>query len=95
MFFRGTRFTNTTAYVRDIGALIVDIRRPTKFNMTNATYYTFVEGDLLDAIAYKLYGNASLWWAILDANPNFFSEIDIVPGDVLAIPPYEEVMKWL
>lgn len=94
MLFYGTRYARTTAYIRDY-TLTLDKRQPAEFNMTNATYYTFVEGDTIDGIAYREYGDARLWWAILDANHQFLSEIEIKAGDVLAIPPYEEVLKWL
>lgn len=95
MLFQGTRYTNTPAYIRDGGALIVDIREQAEFDLSNATYYTVVEGDTVDGIAYTHYGNAALWWAIMDANPQFQHEIEIKPGDLLAIPAYEEVLKWL
>ena len=95
MLFQGTRYTNTPAYIRDGGALIVDIRNQADFDLSKATYYTVVEGDTVDGIAYKQYGNAALWWAIMDSNPQFQHEIEIKPGDLIAIPPYEEVLKWL
>lgn len=56
-------------------------------------YYTFKEGDTLDGLAYKYYGDASLWWSILDANPVYTSEIEIEYGDVLAIPTKREVLS--
>lgn len=56
-------------------------------------YYTFKEGDTLDGLAYKYYGDASLWWAILDANTYFESEIEIEFGTVLAIPTKREVVN--
>ena len=95
MLIQGTRYTNTPAYIRDGGALIVDIRNQADFDLSKATYYTVVEGDTVDGIAYKQYGNAALWWAIMDANPQFQHEIEIKPVDLIAIPPYEEVLKWL
>lgn len=56
-------------------------------------YYTFKEGDTLDGLAYKYYGDASLWWSILDANPSFESEIEIEYGTVLTIPTKREVVN--
>ena len=82
MLFQGTRYTNTPAYIRDGGALIVDIREQAEFDLSKATYYTVVEGDTVDGIAYKQYGNAALWWAIMDANPQFQHEIEIKPEDL-------------
>ena len=82
--FKGTRYTHTPAYIRDGQTLVLDIREPATF-----------EADTIDGIAYEEYGNAALWWAIMDANPQFEHEIQIRPGDLLVIPPIEEVLKWL
>jgi phage tail protein X len=92
--FQGSRYTSTSAHYRNGDALILDIRTRRVFDMTNATYYTVVEGDTLDGISYNQYGKASMMWALLDANPKFQSELDIKPGDVLAIPPLSEVLKF-
>lgn len=95
MLFEGTRYTTTSAYIHEGDALVLDIRQQASFNLSDATFYTFRERDTLDGIAYMQYGNAALWWAILDANPRFQHEIEIKPGDLLVIPSYEEVIRWL
>ena len=64
------------------------------FDFDKATFYTFVQGDTLDGIAYRQYGNAQLGWAILEANPQYQSEMELKPGDSLLIPPYTEVTKY-
>ena len=91
--FRDSRYTHTSAYVRKVGGFVLSIRNREKFNPDNFTYYTVIQGDTLDGIAYKKYGNAQLGWAILDANPSYQSEIDIVPGIILAIPSLDEVVR--
>lgn len=91
--FRDSRYTNTSAYVRTNGGFILNIRNRVKFNQNNFTYYTVVQGDTLDGISYNHYGNAQFGWAILDANPTYQSEIEIVPGVVIAIPSFDEVVK--
>ena len=91
--FKDSRYTKTSAYVRQGNNLILSIRNRNYFNLDNATFYTVVQGDTIDGIAYRQYGNAQLWWAIMDANPKYQSEIDIKPGDVLTIPSYDEVVK--
>ena len=45
-----------------------------------------------DYIAYKTYGDSRLYWAILDANPQYQSELEIQVGDVLIVPAYDEVV---
>lgn len=91
--FRDSRYTKTPAYVRQGSTLILDIRIRNHFDLSKATFYTVVQGDTIDGIAHKQYGNAQLYWAIMDANPKYQSELEIKPGDVLTIPSYDEVVK--
>lgn len=91
--FRDSRYTHTSAYVRTNGGFILSIRDRVKFNPKSFIYHTVVQGETLDGIAYSYYGNAQLGWAIMDANPTYQSEIEIVPGVLLAIPSLDEVVK--
>ena len=91
--FRDSRYTKTPAYIKHGRNLILSIRKRNHFNLDNATFYTVVQCDTIDGIAYKHYGNAQLWWAIMDANPKYQSEIEIKPGDVITIPSFDEVVK--
>lgn len=93
--FQDSRYVKTSAYVRRGETLILSIRNRNRFDMGKATFYTVVQGDTIDGIAYKQYGNAQLWWAIMDANPVYQSELEIKPGDVLAIPSYDEVVTLI
>lgn len=92
--FQGSRYVKTSAHVRRGETLVLDIRNRSHYDEEKSTFYTVVQGDTLDGIAYKQYGNAQLWWAIMDANPLYQSEIEIKPGTVLMIPPFEEVVKF-
>lgn len=91
--FKDSRYTKTSAYVRDGGTLILSIRERNHFDSSKFVYYTVIQGDTLDGISYKHYGNAQLGWAIMDANPQYQTEIEIKPGDVIAIPSFDEVVK--
>ena len=91
--YQGSRYVKTPAYVHKGETLVLNIRSRANFNESSCSYYTVVKGDTLDGIAYKRYGNAQLGWAIMDANPVYQSEIEIKAGDVLKIPPYEEVVR--
>jgi nucleoid-associated protein YgaU len=52
-----------------------------------ATTYTVVKGDSLSKIAKRLWGDASLWPRIYDANRTTISDPDLIhPGQVLNIP---------
>jgi len=91
--FQGSRYVKTSVYTRRGETAVLSIRNKNNFDLTNATFYTVVQGDTIDGIAYNQYGNAQLWWAIMDANPTYQSELEIKPGDVLVIPPFDEVVK--
>lgn len=78
---------------RGWGVPTLGVRQRFTFNEDLCATYTWIEGDTLDGIAFKNYGKTALRWAILDANPQFRSEFDIKPGDVLLIPAYEEVVS--
>ena len=91
--FQGSRYVKTSAYIRRGETLILSIRSRNQFNVDKSTFYTVVQGDTIDGIAYKQYGRAELWWAIMDANPQYQSEVDIQAGDILVIPDFDEVVK--
>lgn len=91
--FQGSRYVNTSAYIRRGETLVLSMRSRNHFDEGKFTYYTVVQGDTIDGIAYKQYGNAQLWWAIMDANPAYQSELEIKPGHVIAIPSFDEVVK--
>lgn len=91
--FQGSRYVKTSAYVRRGQTLILSMRERNHFKESNCSFYTVVQGDTLDGIAYRLYGNAQLGWAIMDANPSYQTELEIKPGDVLKIPPFDEVVS--
>ena len=91
--FQNSRYVKTSAYIRRGETLILNIRKRNHFNDSDCTYYTVIRGDTLDGIAYRVYGNAQLGWAIMDANPVYQSEVEIKAGDVLKIPPFEEVVR--
>ena len=51
-------------------------------------FYTVIEGDRIDLIAYRYLGRADLWWIVCDYNDIFFP-LDLVPGTVLRLPSVE------
>ena len=48
--------------------------------------YNWVETDRLDNLANKYLGNPSMWWEIMDINPEILDPFSIVPGTQLRIP---------
>ena len=91
--YKGSRYTNTETYnpVGGKGKLFAIRERP-NISIKNAKYHTWTQSDTLDFLAYTVYGNSELWWAILDANPQYQSELDIQIGDLLTIPSFNEVV---
>lgn len=50
--------------------------------------YTVEKGDSLSKIAQKVYGKASLWRQIYEANQDHIKDPDMIyPGQVLRLPP--------
>ncbi len=58
------------------------------FPSYSVTYfsYTWVETDRLDRIALRFLGAPTLWWQIMDINPEIIDPFNIAPGTVLRIP---------
>ena len=54
---------------------------PAKF-----VYYTVIQGDRMDKLAFELYGQSELWWKIADANPEVFYPGNLVVGSIIRIP---------
>jgi nucleoid-associated protein YgaU len=91
MVYEGSRYANTGMYLKDNAKGVLKIRRRARFSGERASWHTWVASDTLAGLAWKLYGNAQLWWAIMDANPQYQHEGEIAPGDVLMLPDFSEV----
>lgn len=90
--FRNSRYAKTPVHKRD-GVLCFKTRKRFKFPTENATVHLFQEGERLDGLALRYYGDSQLRWVILDANPRFARESDIPYGTELVIPDYREVRR--
>jgi nucleoid-associated protein YgaU len=55
-----------------------------------ATYkfltYTWTSEDRIDLISSEFLGSPSLWWKIMDINPELTNPFTIAPGTVVRIP---------
>lgn len=49
-------------------------------------YYTWTERDRIDLVADELLGDPSLWWSIMDFNPEILNPYDIAVGTLVRIP---------
>ena len=93
MMFENSRYLNTALYNRGGEIPVLKNRKRYIFPKEECTKYTFTDTDSLDYLALKVYGNAQLGWAIMDANTQYRTELDIKAGDVIYIPPYESVVS--
>jgi hypothetical protein len=48
--------------------------------------YTWLAGDRIDYVSYLFLGDPSVWWKIMDINPEISNPFAISPGTVLRIP---------
>lgn len=55
-------------------------------------YYTVIQGDTLDSIAYSAYGDSKLYFIIKDANDILFN-YDLEVGDTLIIPDVDTMLN--
>lgn len=95
MIYENSRFTHTRTLITPEGKKAFKIREVANIAIKDASTHVWAEPDRLDLLALKYYNNPQLWWVILDANSGYYSEHDIKYGEVLIIPLYEEVIRWL
>ncbi len=48
--------------------------------------YNWTEFDRIDLLAYRFFGNATLWWKIANANPEIMYWDSVKPGATIRIP---------
>ena len=91
--FDDSRYLHTKMILRKgMDDYTLAMRQRYHFNEALGTYYEWREGDTLDGVSFRQYGNTDLRWAILDANPKYKTEFDICSGDSIFIPNYDEVV---
>jgi hypothetical protein len=49
-------------------------------------WYTWKNADRIDMVAQDLLGDATLWWQIMDMNPEVLNPLHIPPGTQVRIP---------
>jgi phage tail protein X len=93
MMYDNSRYLHTKMFTRlNFDSMTLGMRKRFTFNEKNCTTHEWTEGDTLDGVSYKYYGETDLRWAILDANPKYRTEFDIRNGDIILIPDSEEVV---
>jgi nucleoid-associated protein YgaU len=59
---------------------------PPRMAPMNFTYYRIKDGDRLDSLAQRFYGQSDAWWVIADANPEVFDPANLQTGTIIRIP---------
>jgi hypothetical protein len=55
------------------------------------SYFNYIwrDGDRIDTLALNTLGDESLWWEIMDINPDILNPVHIEPGTIVKVP-YEK-----
>lgn len=89
MIFSNSRFAgDTLALITDnqgITRNTILLPQPQAVSFTFLTY-AWTQLDRIDTLAYRFFGNATLWWRIANANPEILYWDIVVPGTQIRIP---------
>lgn len=89
MIFQGSRYENSDVVrmqKRGATRLTVVPVPPDVTPVFSFAFHTVIEGERIDILADRFFGDAELWWVIADVNPRW-SFFDRLPaGTVLRIP---------
>jgi len=95
MIHRGSRYKRKDAYTSlDPGrsnAAIAGVQPHERRSAGTARLHTVIEGERIDHLASRYYGDPLKFWLICDANDALFPEELMVPGRVLKIPPNRNI----
>lgn len=80
MTMLSSRYTKIT----DANGNVISVRKPKVTE--NYSLYTVKQGDTMDLLAARLYGDPTQYWRIADLNPHISFPDLIKVGDVLRLP---------
>lgn len=60
--------------------------RPPISRTLTVTDYVWSEGDRVDLVAARAFGDDTMWWVIAQANPEILDWTHLEPGTVVRIP---------
>jgi hypothetical protein len=92
MIFSDSRYASGYLYkAYDVtnNANLVTVQRVFPTETAGFYYYAWKEGDRIENVAYRLLGDASTWWKVMDYNPEIIDAINIPVGTLLRVP-YDE-----
>lgn len=94
--FEGSRYSYVGLYRRE-GIPTIRMRYLDRSYPPNSQYYTIVEGDTIDYLAYRFYGDSQYWWLLVDVNPELGNYLfdDLPKGMLIVVPPLQEKLRQL
>jgi nucleoid-associated protein YgaU len=93
MFSKQSRYYSVGNYVaKDARGNYNKVKRMRRINnkLDKALTYVVKEGDRLDLLAYRFYGDPTKFWLICDANQSMFPFELLDPGRRITIPQEKE-----
>jgi nucleoid-associated protein YgaU len=92
MFSKQSRYYRVGEYIaRDTRGNYNKVKRMRRINkLDKALTYVVKEGDRLDLLAYRFYGDPTKFWLICDANQPMFPFELMDPGRRIIIPQEKE-----
>ena len=76
-------YSSSSRYSKSSGAQIATRSTP---NIGQYTLYTIKEGDTLESISARRFGNTDRYWELADLNPQIKFPLDLTTGDVIRLP---------
>lgn len=89
MIFLDSRYADGTVFkARDARKNTVELTVFRTFPTSSSDFfwYEWTSADRLDVLSTKFLGSPSLWWVIMDVNPEIINPIVISPGTMIRIP---------
>jgi nucleoid-associated protein YgaU len=96
MIFEGSRYVRTELFspINIDGKAPRVLARRSVPATPGVLVYVAVEGERLDHLAARFYGDATKYWLILDANPEILNPFELLrPGKPIRIPQNRVVAK--
>ena len=89
MIYLDSRYANARlyrAFDSRTGKYNVTVLRQYPVYEVEFKYHEWTEADRLDTLSRRYLGSTSLWWQIMDLNPEILDPFNIPYGTVLRIP---------
>jgi phage tail protein X len=91
--FEGSRYEGAGLYNRE-GVGTIRVRYIDRTPLGRPQYYQLVEGDTLDRLSYRFYGDSQYWWILADYNPALKFPYNPLPaGITIQVPDLYLVLE--